>query len=115
MMENQMTVKCAPMPDTVAPRRLPLVSQLQLNSLAGQGFGGIAVRAASGFVGTDKQAVVGTIGSWHGTASQGSYVPATTPAAGQAALKRTRNVGLAMAAKDADRGIEGIARQGSPV
>jgi hypothetical protein len=128
--------------NAAATRRLPLVSYEQLNSLACQGFAGFA---ASDFVSTNQQAVIGSIGTWRGTASQGSYAPVMftpvmfkptmfapiahvdgqqvtsthalieTSAADLAAAKRTRTFGLAKAAKDADRGVEGIARRGVPV
>jgi hypothetical protein len=95
-------------------------------SLAGMGFGDFVV---SDFVSTDVQAVVGTIG-WRRPARRVTHAPTPTakPAtrtiapmfetsyqASQAATKQTRVFGLAKAAKDADRGVEGTARKRIPV
>jgi hypothetical protein len=114
-----------------ASRRLPLACVGYANSLTGLGFGGTA---AGGFVSTsgqDVQTVVGTIGTWRSTAPQGQHVsmpfaPGTnqlvnrthasieTSPAELVAAKRVRTFGLAKAAKDADRGVEGTARRGVP-
>lgn len=99
-------------------------------SLTGMGFG------SGDFVSTDVQAVVGTIG-WRSSASRATHaqMPTAKPAtrttalsapstnalfetsyqAAQAATKQTRVIGLAKAAKDADRGVEGTARKRIPV
>jgi hypothetical protein len=95
-------------------------------SLTGMGFGDFV---GSDFVSTDVQAVVGTIG-WRTPAPRVTHAQAQTtkPAirtiapmfetsyqAPQAAMKQTRVLGLAKAAKDADRGVEGTARKRIPV
>jgi hypothetical protein len=123
-----------------AIRRLPLVSREYATpldetsfSLTGTGFGGFA---GSDFVSTGVHAVVGTIG-WRDLAPRVTHAsmhtakPAIRTNAGlsrstnarletsyqapQAAMKQTRVIGLAKAAKDADRGVEGTARKRIPV
>ena len=109
-----------------ANRCLTLSSREYANSLAGMGFGEFA---GSDFVSPDVQAVVGTIG-WRIPAPRVTHAQAQTtkPAirtiapmfetshqAPQAAMKQTRVLGLAKAAKDADRGVEGTARKRIPV
>jgi hypothetical protein len=118
---------------STAIRCLPLASREYEISFTGKGFSGFG---GSDFVGTDVQAVVGTIG-WRTSAMRVTHapmptakpafrtnaVPAVSPnavvetsyPASQAATKQSRINGLAKAAEDADRGVEGTARERIPV
>jgi hypothetical protein len=120
MTETETAVRCL----TLASREYAIsLAEVGL-SLTGMGFGDMA---GDDFVGTDVQAVVGTIG-WRTPAPRVTHAPMQTakPATrtnarletsylASQATKQSRIFGLAKVAEDVDRDVEGTARKRIPV